>query len=123
LDLEISFIEGVVRRDPKYVEALQVLGDDYTRRGRFDDSLQVDERLVELRPEDPMAYYNLACSYSLNRQVEAAASALARAIDCGYRDFKFMINDPHLENLRRHPIFKKTQAKIRSLKLRSIRIH
>ena len=29
LDVEIGFLEGVVHRDPKYVEALQVLGDNY----------------------------------------------------------------------------------------------
>ena len=122
LDVEISFMEGVIRRDPSYVEALQVLGDDYTRRGRLTDSLTVDQRLVALQPDDPMSFYNLACSCSLNQQIQEAAAALAEAIDRGYRDFKFMINDPHLTNLRRHPLFKKTQAKIRSLKLREIRV-
>ncbi|MBU6402407.1 MAG: hypothetical protein KGS61_18975, partial [Verrucomicrobia bacterium] len=42
LDLEIQFLEGVVRRDPQYVDALQILGDDYTRRGRFTDGLEID---------------------------------------------------------------------------------
>jgi len=27
LDVKITFMEGVVRRDPRYVEALQILGD------------------------------------------------------------------------------------------------
>jgi hypothetical protein len=39
LDVEIGFLEGLVRKDPQYVEALQILGDDYTKRGRFDDGL------------------------------------------------------------------------------------
>ena len=52
LDLEISFLEGIVRRSPAYVEALQILGDDYTRRGRFSEGLRVDERLSRLRPDD-----------------------------------------------------------------------
>ena len=62
LDVEIGFIEGVVRRDPEYVDALQILGDDYTRRGRFADGLTVDEQLARLRPHDPTVLYNLACS-------------------------------------------------------------
>ena len=33
MDQEILFLEGLVRRDANYVEALQILGDDYTRRG------------------------------------------------------------------------------------------
>jgi tetratricopeptide (TPR) repeat protein len=122
LDVEIDFMEGLIRRDPQYIEALQVLGDDYTCRGRFDESLQVDERLVDLRPSDPMAFYNLACSYALTEQIEYAAKALSKAIDRGYRDFRYLSKDPHLENLRRHPLFKKTQAKIRSLKVKEIRV-
>ncbi|MBR90490.1 MAG: hypothetical protein CMO66_04355, partial [Verrucomicrobiales bacterium] len=35
LDIEIDFLEGVVQRDRNYVEALQLLGDDYTQRGRY----------------------------------------------------------------------------------------
>src|SRR5271170_4281013 len=86
LDLEISFLEGIVRRVPGYVEALQLLGDDYTRRGRYSEGLSVDERLSQLRPDDSLVHYNLACSYSLTRQVELAIEALESAINLGYRD-------------------------------------
>ena len=33
LDIEIDFLSGLVERDPGYIEALQLLGDDYTKRG------------------------------------------------------------------------------------------
>jgi len=46
LDIQIQFMEGVVRRDPRYVEALQLLGDNYTKRGRYSEGLNVDERLA-----------------------------------------------------------------------------
>src|SRR3954449_11351905 len=81
LDIEIGFIEGVVQRDPHYVEALQILGDDYTRRGKFENGLRVDERLAQLRPDDPTVLYNLACSYALTGQLSDAFSALSKAID------------------------------------------
>ena len=42
LDVEIGFLEGLVRRDPGYIEALQLLGDDYSDRGRPADGLCVD---------------------------------------------------------------------------------
>ncbi len=60
LDIEIAFIEGVIRRDPRYVEALQILGDDYTRRGRLIEGLKIDEQLAKLRPDEPLVHYNLA---------------------------------------------------------------
>lgn len=114
LDIEITFIEGVVQRDPHYVEALQILGDDYTLRGKFDDGLRIDRQLSRLLPRDPMALYNLACSYCLTNQIEHAFSTLVRAIDLGYSDFKSLTKDPDLEPLRKHVLFKKIQSRIRS---------
>lgn len=116
LDVEIGFIEGVVQKDPSYVEALQILGDDYTRRGRFTDGLKIDEQLAQLRPQDPTVLYNLACSYSLTDQVEHAFAALHRALGAGYDDFKWMAQDPDLEKLRKHPLYDQVRTKIKTVK-------
>jgi tetratricopeptide (TPR) repeat protein len=116
LDVEISFIEGVVRRDPAYVDALQILGDDYTKRGRFADGLTVDEQLARLRPTDPTVLYNLACSYSLTDRVPEAFEALHRALAAGYTDFKWMAQDPDLEALRKDPKYDEVRAKIKRVK-------
>jgi tetratricopeptide (TPR) repeat protein len=118
LDVEIGFIEGVVRRDPDYVEALQILGDNYTRRGRFVDGLKVDEQLVRLRPDDALSQYNLACSYSLTEQFESAVAALNTALDLGYRDFKWMAKDPDLAPLRKHPLYRKIRARLKAMSVK-----
>jgi hypothetical protein len=118
LDIEIGFLEGIIRKDPRYVDALQILGDDYTRRGKFTDGLKIDEVLSQLCPKDPIVYYNLACSYALTRQSEAAATALMRAIETGYRDFKWLLKDPDLQNLRQDPLFKKVETKIQAVKIK-----
>jgi tetratricopeptide (TPR) repeat protein len=118
LDVKIEFIEGVVRRDPEFVEALQLLGDHYTQRGRFEQGLRVDERLSRLEPANPLVYYNLACSYSLTNQVDLAAAALERALSLGYRDFKWLAKDPDLRLLRKHPIFRSIKNKIRNMKVK-----
>src|SRR5512140_1892247 len=76
LDVKISFLEGLVQRDPKYIEAPQILGDHYTERGSFESSLKVDQRLSALEPGNPLVFYNLACSYSLNGDCSLAAAAL-----------------------------------------------
>ena len=118
LDIEIGFMEGVVHRDPHFLEALQILGDDYTRRGKFHEGLKIDEQLAELRPDDPTMLYNLACSYTLTKHYERAAAALSQAIERGYRDFKWLVKDPDLRTLRQHPLFKKIQVKILSVKIK-----
>ena len=117
LDVRIGFIEGLVRHDPGYVDALQLLGDHYTQRGRFVEGLQVDERLAQLEPQSPLVFYNLACSYSLTDQFDRAAEALEQAISLGYRDFKWLAKDPDLHKLRKHPLYQRVENKIRQLKI------
>ena len=119
LDIEIGFMEGIVKRDPRYVEALQILGDDYTRRGKFVAGLKVDEQLAQLRPDDSLVHYNLACSYSLTGQFEQAAASLRKALNLGYRDFKWLAKDPDLDKLREHPLYERILAKVRSLQTKS----
>lgn len=118
LDVKISFMEGLTRRDPSYVEALQVLGDHYTQRGSYDRSLGVDQRLSRLQPRNPLVFYNLACSYSLNGEVDLAASALEKSLALGYRDFKWLARDPDLLSLRQHPLYRTIEAKIRKMKVK-----
>jgi tetratricopeptide (TPR) repeat protein len=116
LDAKIEFMEGLIRRDPEYVDALQLLGDHYTARGRFAEGLQVDERLARLEPGNPVVFYNLACSYSLTAQFERAALALEKALELGYDDFAWLARDPDLKKLRAHPLFDDLREKIRELK-------
>jgi hypothetical protein len=118
LEIEIGFLEGVVRRAPDYVEALQILGDDYTRHGNFSGGLWVDRQLARLRPEDPTVHYNLACSYSILNQITRAIASLNRAIEVGYRDFCWLEEDPDLENIRNHALYKKIRNRIRALRNR-----
>jgi tetratricopeptide (TPR) repeat protein len=116
LDVQIQFMEGVVRRDPRYVEALQLLGDNYTKRGRYNEGLTVDERLAELEPENPLVFYNLACSYSLTDQCDRAAEAIEKALSLGYSDFKWLAKDPDLKKLRKHPRYDQIRETIKQIK-------
>jgi tetratricopeptide (TPR) repeat protein len=116
LDTKIQFMEGLLRRDPNYVDALQLLGDHYTERGRFVEGLQVDERLASLEPKNPLVFYNLACSYSLTDEFDRALFALNHAIELGYHDFKWLAKDPDLKKLRAQPAFAELKEKIRQLK-------
>jgi tetratricopeptide (TPR) repeat protein len=116
LDTKIQFIEGIVRRDPDYVDALQLLGDHYTQRGRFNEGLKVDEHLARLDPENALVFYNLACSYSLTDQCDRAAFALEKALSLGYRDFAWLAKDPDLKKFRAQPAYDEIKEKIRRMK-------
>ena len=112
LDIEISFLQGIVDRDSEYIEALQLLGDDYTKRGNFDDGLKIDERLAKLLPEDSMVFYNLACSYSLTNRINESLKALNKAVLFGYNDSKWMDTDPDLDNVRSDTQYQSIRQKL-----------
>jgi tetratricopeptide (TPR) repeat protein len=118
LDVEIAFMEGLVKRDSSHEEALLILAEDYTRRQRFAEGLRIDERLSQLRPQDPMVHYNLACSLSLTGQIELAVDTLKKAVNLGFADFAAMAKDADLKNIREHPEYKKLRAKARRLSVR-----
>jgi tetratricopeptide (TPR) repeat protein len=102
---EIGFYETVLRINPAYTEVIEMLGGLYTKTGRIADGLKMDRRLVRLQPDNSTAHYNLGCSLALFRRKSAALASLQRAVELGYRDFKWMSQDPDLEVLKPHPQF------------------
>ncbi|MDP3723725.1 MAG: tetratricopeptide repeat protein [Candidatus Omnitrophota bacterium] len=106
LDFEIQFYEKLLTAYPDFLDALLPLGHAYTRRGLYEKGLQVDLRLIKLQERDPLAWYNLACSYSLLGRVEDAVEAVRRSLELGYSDLRSLQRDPDLANLRRSPHFR-----------------
>jgi tetratricopeptide (TPR) repeat protein len=106
VDFEIEFYERVLARSPDYVTVLRALGELLARKGLWPRSLEVEQRLIQLRPRDGIAHYNLACSLAMQGEVTEAMSALAQAIDYGYRDFGHLEVDPDLESLRQLPAYR-----------------
>lgn len=104
-NFEIAFMEGLHRRDPLSVETMELLAGYYTKAGRIDDGLRLDEQLVRAAPDNPTHHYNLACSLALKDRTEEALEALRIALDKGYDDRDWMLKDPDLDPLREHPEF------------------
>jgi len=120
LDIEIGFMEGVVQRDPRCADAWKVLSEDYARRSKFTEGLKAGEHLARMQPDDPSVLYNLACCYSIARQVDQSLGALSQAIAKGFDDFKWMLKDPDLGNLRKDPAFKKVWGKLAGVKTKVV---
>jgi tetratricopeptide (TPR) repeat protein len=106
LDFELDFFAGILERQPDFVDVLRVMGNNLTLKGRYAQGLQIDKRLVSLRPTDPLAHYNLACSYALLKRADQAIKTLRRAVELGYRDFRYMSEDHDLDSIRHDPRFR-----------------
>ncbi len=97
--VEINFLRQLEKRLPNNIELLQVLADLYTKNNLIKEGLEVDLRLSRLDPEDSVIWYNLACSYSLNKKINKAFESLFKAVDLGYNDLSHIKKDQDLNNL------------------------
>jgi len=102
---ELRMLRSLLRPVPDDPAALFRLGNELTRAGDHKEALEVDQKLVELRPEDPISHYNLACSYSNLRETDQALEALEQAFELGYWDLEHMEQDPDLDHIKEDPRF------------------
>ncbi|MCX7704184.1 MAG: hypothetical protein N2234_08855 [Planctomycetota bacterium] len=103
---KIETYEAHLKNHPDSIEVLMELGNLYTAAGRYEDGLKIDLRLVKLLPDDPVVYYNLACSYSLLNRTTEALEILFHAINLGFSDIELLLKDEDLKNLRATPEFR-----------------
>ncbi len=106
LDFEVEFYARLIAAAPGFAEVLRAQAQNLTTKGRLLDGLAVDEQLVSTRPADPTAHYNLACRYALLERPDEALGSLRKAVELGYRDFRFMAEDRDLDSIRKDPRFR-----------------
>lgn len=100
LDFDIRFYDAILERSPNYLDVLRCQGGLLARKGLHERSLEVDRRLVRLAPDDEVAHYNLACNLALAGQTREGLQQLRRALELGYRDFRYLTMDGDLDALR-----------------------
>jgi tetratricopeptide (TPR) repeat protein len=106
LDFELEFYDLLLQRVPDFADALRAQASNLTSKGLLKEGLRVDQRLVQIRPRDPTAHYNLACRYALLKQPDLALTTLRKAVELGYRDFRYMVQDRDLDSIRKDPRFR-----------------
>ena len=116
---ERGVFEAALSVEPDNVEALVALGAIYTKEGRFERGLEVDLRLVRMRPRESLFHYNLACSHSLLGHLDPAFAALQRAVQLGYDNSEHLEGDVDLANLRGDVRYTEILRRIRTLQSNS----
>jgi len=112
VEFQIGLYETALALGRDEVPIVAELAELYTRTGQYADGLALDEKLVRREPDNPIFRYNLACSLSLVGDARRAFAALDEALDLGFRDFKLLLEDRDLENLRSDSRWTKLLARI-----------
>jgi len=106
LDFDVDFFEQLLSRNESDVEVLRVLAELVSKKGDVDRAVDLDQRLADLLPEDPLVRYNLGCSLARAGQNREAIASLSQAILLGYDDLAHLEVDPDLDSLRDDPEFR-----------------
>lgn len=77
----------------------------YLEVNRLPEALQAARRATELGPPSAIDFYNLACAHARLGGIDAALTALARAIELGYHKADKLLEDPDLAALQDDPRF------------------
>ena len=105
IDFELDFFSALLRLVPDHTDALRVQAENLCEKGMVKEGLKLDQTLVQLRPADPGAHYDLACRYARLAQPDLAIQSLRKAVELGYSDFLSMTQDRDLESIRKDPRF------------------
>jgi len=70
-------------------------------------------RSLEIIPNQPDAAYNLACAYTVQRDVGRATQWLLSAVQWGYSNLAHLERDSDLNRIREHPDYAKAVALLR----------
>ena len=91
--VELSFYEGLCRRDPENWAARKMLAETYTKEKFLNEALKEDMALCRHFTDDPSCFYNLACSYAMIGRIQESVETLKKAVHMGFDDLDWMVND------------------------------
>ena len=86
------------------------------RNGNFEKSLELSQKMHEMRPDDTRPIYNIACAHCLMGDKAKAFDWLEKAIAKGYSDADHMANDFDLRTIRGEPRFRRMLKELRDRK-------
>jgi hypothetical protein len=98
---ELGLYEAALEGDAGNLDVLVALGEIYDRKGLVEKGLEVDMKLVQIRPEEASYQYRLACRHSVLGHIDPAFKALTRAIQLGYNKLEHLRENPDLDNLKK----------------------
>ena len=97
-------IKDIASKSPESAVIHYNMGVTYDDKGMFNDAIKEYELSIKLNPQLPDPYYNIACIYSKQGNVEDALKALKWALAHGFNP-ELLKTDPDLDPIRKEPGF------------------
>jgi len=99
------------REKARKIAAINVKLTRLFRAGKYGQCEPLLRQILDVDPNNNVAWYNLACVRSRSGQGEKAIRCLNTAVENGYTAFRHMERDPDLDAIRQAPGYKKLLAR------------
>jgi tetratricopeptide (TPR) repeat protein len=78
LDEAVAAYRRALDEDPNYADALHALAMTYAHQEKFDQAIEVGNRLIEVTPDDELAYTSLSIFYQQKGLIAEAEQIAAK---------------------------------------------
>ena len=100
-----------IKKDPNYAEAYSSRAVAYMQQQKFNKAQEDLKQAKDMAPQNAAVRYNLASLHSLKNDVDLALDEIDAALSRGFSDYDALRLDSDLDNVRRHPEFRKILEK------------
>lgn len=107
----INEFSQAIRKEPRYADAYSDRAVAYMQQKKYNKAMEDLRKAVELAPQSPSIHYNLASLHSLQGNTDLALDEIDACLVRGFADYDALRKDPDLDNVRRHPEFRKILEK------------
>lgn len=102
----VDVLKKAIEINPNHLKAHSNLGIAYYLVGHRKEAIDEWNTAIKIDHQDEAPYYNFACMYAREGNVEQALSFLEKAvINCNYNDLAELDNENDFESLRSNPKF------------------
>jgi tetratricopeptide (TPR) repeat protein len=85
LDDAVASYQAALKQDPNYPDALHALAMTYAHLEKLDEAIEVAKRLIEVTPNDELAYTSLSIFYQQKGMIAEAEHVAAQARTLGWK--------------------------------------
>ncbi len=78
LEEAVRAYQNALKEDPAYADALHALAMTYAQLDRVDEAIEAGKKLIEIAPEDELAYTSLSIFYQQKGMIAEAEAVAAQ---------------------------------------------
>jgi len=96
-----------IEKNPYYSIVYSNRAVAYMQQQKFDKAADDLNKGAEINPKSTVIHYNFVALYSLQGKIDQALDSLDKTLELGFNNYDALRKDPDLNNVRKHPEFRK----------------